>query len=157
MEDVIDEFLEAVRRGSARDRYGRSFTRAAARELDWCLRGYVSEELGGMELTDVRRRDVEALIYGLGDAGISRRRLRAVAKSVRALYDYAAERDLVRHNPAERVALPDEDEAEQPTTRAQRRSRRQPLDAADRAIALGLRAATVAFALIALVLFAESL
>ena len=110
-----------------------------------------------MELTDVRRRDVEAVIYGLGDAGISRRRLRAVAKSVRALYDYAAERDLVRHNPAERVALPDEDEAEQPTTRAQHRSRRQPLDAADRAIALGLRAATVAFALIALVLFAESL
>ena len=157
MEDVIGELLDAVRRGSARDRYGRSFTRAAARELDWCLRGYVTEGLGGMELTDVRRRDVEALIYGLGDAGISRRRLRAVAKSVRALYDYAAERDLVRHNPAERVALPDEDEAEQPTTRAQRRSRRQPLDAADRAIALGLRAATVAFALIALVLFAESL
>jgi hypothetical protein len=157
VDEVIDEFLDAAKRGSARDRYGRRFTRDAVRELDWCLRGYVSEELGGTSVIDVRRHDVEALVYALCRSGASHGRLRAVAKSVRALYDYAAERGLVGRNPAERVALPDEDEAEQPRRRAERSRERAPRDRADRVIALVLRGATVAFALIALVLIAESL
>jgi site-specific recombinase XerC len=157
VDDVIDEFLDAAKLGSARDRYGRGFTRDAVRELDWCLRGYVSEELGGMSVTDVRRHDVEALVYALADSGTSHGRLRAVVKSVRALYDYAAERGLVGRNPAERVALPDEDEADQPRRRAERPPERVPRDRADRVIAFVLRGATMAFALIALALIAESL
>jgi hypothetical protein len=171
VDDVIDEFLDAAKRGSALDRYGRGFTRDAVRELDWCLRGHVSEELGGMSLTDVRRHDVEALVYGLADAGTPRPRLRAVVKSVRALYDYAAERQLAGRNPAERVALPDDDEAEQPgwraagpARRAERPGRRakpqadwQLPDLADRVITLALRVATLAFVLLALVLIAGSL
>ena len=81
-----------------------------------------------MSVSDVRRDDVEALIYRLGDDGVSPRRLREVAKSVRALYDYAIERRLVRRNPAERVALPDEDEARPPA--AGTRTRRPTLDRA---------------------------
>jgi site-specific recombinase XerC len=157
VDDVIDEFLDAARDGSALDRYGRHFTRDAVRELDWCLRGHVSEELGGMSLTDVRRHDVEALVYALADSGTSHRRLRAVAKSVRALYDYAAERGLAMRNPAERVALPDEDQAEQPRRQADRPTERQLPDIADRVIGLMLRGATLAFLLIALVLIAQSL
>jgi hypothetical protein len=157
VDDVIDEFLDAAKHGSALDRYGRPFTRDAVRELDWCLRGHVSEELGGMGLTDVRRHDVEALVYGLADSGTPHRRLRAVAKSVRALYDYAAERGLAGRNPAERVALPDEDEAEQPRRRAERPAQRQLPHVADRVISLALRGATLAFTLVALVLIAESL
>jgi site-specific recombinase XerC len=157
VDDLIDEFLDAAKRGSALDRYGRPFTRDAVRELDWCLRGHLSEELGGMRLTDVRRHDVEALIYALADSGTSHRRLRAVAKSVRALYDYAAERGLSERNPAERVALPDEVEAEQPRRRADRSTERQLPDIADRVIGLMLRGATLAFLLIAVVLIAQSL
>ena len=163
VDDVIDEFLDAAKRGSALDRYGRRFTRDAVRELDWCLRGHLSEELGGMSLTDVRRHDVEALVYALADSGTSHRRLRAVVKSVRALYDYAAERGLAGRNPAERVALPDEDATEQPGGRAEQpgrrvdRPERQLPDLADRVIGLMLRGATLAFLLIALVLIAQSL
>jgi hypothetical protein len=171
--DAIDEFLLAAEGGSARDRYGRRFTDNAVAELHWCLAGYVREELGAMSLKEVRRADVEGLLYELGDAGIAERRLRAIAKSVRALYDHAAERDLVRHNPAERVALPADDEVEQPTRRRAGRAEPEPAERtrrkpwgrsdrtlwgrADRAISLGLRLATFALVVIALVLIAESL
>ena len=169
----MDEFLQAAEGGSARDRSGRRFTDDAVAELHWCLAGYVREELGAMSLKEVRRTDVEQLLYELGDAGIAERRLRAIAKSVRALYDHAAERDLVRHNPAERVALPADDEVEQPTRRRARRAEREPAERprrklwrradrtlwgrADRAISLGLQLATFALVVIALVLIAESL
>jgi hypothetical protein len=156
--EMIKEFLQDVEGGFARDRYGRPFTPEAAHELHWSLAGYVDEELGATSLTDLRRQDLEALIYKLADRGVPRRRLRALAKSVRALYDYAAERDLVQHNPAERVAIPDEDETEQPTasdvTALAPRPEREILD---RGIALALRLATLAFLLLAVGLLAGSL
>jgi site-specific recombinase XerC len=156
--ETIDEFLEAVDEGSARDRFGRAFTREAARDLHWYLRGHVGEALGTMSLDDVRRRDVEALIYELAGTGLSHARLRALAKSVRALFDYADERGLVRINPAERVAVPEEDEPQQPGARSARR-----LDPAldrslaDHAISLALRVATLGFMLTALIYLGESL
>ena len=150
--DVIDEFLRAVDDGSARDRHGRRFAQDAVGQLRWCLEGHVREELGGLRVGDVRRAEVEALVRGLGAAGLSRRRLRAVATSVRALYDYAIESGLVGLNPAERVAPPDEAEAEQPASGTNRR--RMPLD---RAISLALQLATLGFMILALILIAESL
>jgi hypothetical protein len=147
--DMIEEFLEAVDQGFARDRYGRPFSPQASRDLHWSLAGYVAEELGAMALSDVRRRDVEDFIFELGDSGLPQSRLRALAKSVRALYDYAAERDLARHNPAVRVAIPDEgpEEAE-PVA---------PPRTGDRVISLTLRLATLAFLLVALILLLQSL
>jgi hypothetical protein len=155
---MIDEFLEGVDSGFARDRYGRPFTAEAVQELNWSLGGYVSEELGTTGLSDLRRQDLEELMYRLSDGGVPRRRLRALAKSVRALYDYAAERDIVRHNPAERIAIPDEDEAEQPTASevsgaAPGRERAS----LDRAISLVLRLATLGFLLLAVILLVGSL
>ena len=144
--DLIEEFLEAVDEGFARDRYGRPFSPEAARKLHWSLEGYVSEKLGVAALSDVRRQDVEDVIFALGESGLPKGRLLALATAVRALYDYAAERDLVRHNPAVRVAIPDDDEA------APVRPRRL-----DRAISVTLRLATLAFLLAALALLAESL
>ena len=156
--ETIDEFLEAVEEGAARDRYGRPFTRETARDLGWYLRGHVGESLGAMSVDDVRRRDVEALVFALGDAGLSDGRLRAVAKCVRALYDYALERGLSHNNPAERVAFPDEAETEQPTARsAIRMDPALATAVSDHAISLMLRVATLGFVITALVFLAESL
>src|SRR3954465_12993413 len=102
--EAISDFLAAAERGGALDRYGRAFSDESVSELRWCLTGHVEKRLGALELTDVRRRDVEALVADLEAAGLPRPRLRAVVKSVRALYDYAAQRGLVASNPAERVA-----------------------------------------------------
>ena len=156
--EMIDEFLEAVDDGFARDRYGRPFSAEAAQEMHWSLGGHVSEELCATGLSDLRRQDLEALIYQLADGGVPRRRLRALAKSVRALYDHAAELDVVRHNPAERVAIPDEDEVEQPTASDVTALAPRPEQGIlDRAIALALRLATLAFLLLAVALLAGSL
>ena len=156
--ETIDEFLEAVDEGSARDRFGRTFTREAARDLHWYLRGHVGEALGTMSLDDVRRRDVEALVYELAGTGLSHRRLRALTKSVRALFDYADERGLVRTNPAERVAMPEEDEHRQPPGRSPRRLEPAPdRSLADHAISVALRVATLGFVLTALIYLGESL
>ena len=76
------------------------------RELHWLLGGHVDEELGDTRLRELHQRDVEALIYELADGGVPRRRLRALAKSVRAVYDYATERDLEADETPERVATP---------------------------------------------------
>jgi hypothetical protein len=158
VKETTDEFLEAVDDGSARDRYGRRFNSEAAGELSWSLRGHFGEMLGAMSLDGVRRRDVEGLVYELSDSGISRRRLRALAKSVRALYDYAVEQDLVRHNPAERIAIPDEDEAEQPTSgHATRMDSGPESTTSHRAISLALHVATLGFMIIALIFLAGSL
>jgi site-specific recombinase XerC len=163
--ETIAEFLAAAERGSALDRYGRAFSDESLRELRWCLTGHVDKRLGALGLTDLRRRDVEALVVDLEAAGLPRRRLRAVVKSIRALYDYAAQRGLVASNPADRVALPDEDDAEQPSrerpsagrVRALLAGSDRALAGADRALALFLQVATVCFVLFALVLIAESL
>jgi hypothetical protein len=156
--ETIEEFLAAVDAGFARDRYGRPFTPEAAQELHWCLGGYVGEELGATRLRTLGRQDIEELLYRLSEDGVPRRRLRALAKSLRALYDYAAERDLVRHNPAERVALPDEDDAEQPTASDTGRlaAGREPWTV-DRGIALVLRLATLGLLLLAVALLVGSL
>jgi hypothetical protein len=155
--EMVDEFLEAVGEGFARDRYGRPFTPDAARELNWSLGTYVREELGTIPLAELRRDDVETLLYQLRDAGISSGRLRALAKSVRALYDYAAERDAVRHNPVERIAIPEEDEVEQPAAPRARPGDPKPKPPiSDRVISLTLRLATLCFVLVALILLVQS-
>jgi hypothetical protein len=156
--ELVDDFLGVVDSGFARDRYGRPFSPEAAQELHWSLGGHVSEELGATRLTDLSRTDVEALIYTLADGGVPRRRLRALAKSVRALYDYAAELDLVRYNPAERVAIPDEDEAQQPTAGDVSRRITGPAQGTlDRGIAVALRLATLGLLLLAVFLLAASI
>jgi site-specific recombinase XerD len=163
--EAIADFLAAADSGSARDRYGRSLSEESVRELRWCLTSYVDRRLGSLALTEVRRRDIGTLVADLEAAGLSRTRLRSVAKSVRALYDYARERGLVADNPAERIALPDEDDAQQPSRdrptasgiRALLAGSDRALEGADRALALFLHVATVCFVLFALVLIAESL
>jgi hypothetical protein len=163
--EAIADFLEAAENESALDRFGRAFGPASLSELRWCLTGHVNDRLGAMDLGEVRRRDVEALMDDLAAAGLPPRRLRTTAKSLQALYDYARERDLVAHNPAERIALPDGDDAEQPSRGRPESEERGPLRAGadhaligiDRAIALGLQVITVCFVLLALVLIAESL
>jgi hypothetical protein len=162
---AITDFLQAAEDGSARDRLGRTFSRTSVSELRWCLSGHVVDRLGAMDLNEVQRHDLEALVDDLAAGGLSRRRLRAVAKSLRALYDYATERELVTHNPAERIAVPDEDDAEQPSRgrppagqlRSLATGANRATDGIDRAIALGLQVITVCFVLLALVLIAESL
>jgi hypothetical protein len=144
VQTTIDEFLEAVDEGWARDRFGRPFSDDDARQLHWYLRGHVGEALGTMSLGDVRRRDLEVLVDRLDAIGMSRRRQRALVVCVRALYDYAIERRLVGGNPAERVAIHDDHDHPEPRV-------------LHHGFELVLRVATLGFALTALIFLTESL
>jgi hypothetical protein len=105
---MVDQFLASVDEGSARDRYGRRFTRDAARGMRWHLRAHLDRARGGYRLRALDRTDIEALLFELHAAGLAPERVLVLARSVRALYDHALERRMVDHNPAERLALPDD-------------------------------------------------
>ena len=155
LQETIEEFLAAVDEGAARDRYGRAFAPDAAGDLHWYLSGHVGEALGAASLDEVRRRDVETLVYELGHTGMARDRLRRLARSVRALYDYAIERSLVSTNPAERVAIPDDDELPRPSARTLDPALQRSVP--DHLISLALRVTTLAFLVTALIFLGESL
>src|SRR4051812_43467723 len=150
--DAIDAFLVAVDDRSARDRRGRPFDRRAAADLRWCLTGHVREELGPMPVAAVRRRDIEALLAELTDEGVPERRVDAVARALRSLYDFALERRLVSRHPAAAVAPPDDATSSPASGSAPPRPGRS-----ERAISFALRSATVGLLLLALVFLTESL
>jgi hypothetical protein len=170
VDTVIEDLLAAAARGSARDRYGRRFDADGLRGLRWALTGHVHEELGSMAIAEVRTRHVQALIDRLDAGGLSQRRVDAVVHALRSLFAYAQERDLVESSPAEAVALPDEEPQPAPaiaaTTTTSTAAGLQPATAPAPPPAVGmlpeqviwtlLKAVTLMFILIALVLVAES-
>lgn len=166
---VVDELLAAAARGSARDRYGRRFDSEGLGALRWALNGHVHEELGSMAIADVRTRHVQALVDRLDTGGLSQRRVDAVVHALRSLFAYAGERDLVTSSPVEAIALPDDDAPEDagaartPTATAAAVAA-TPVPAPpppvgmipEQVIWTALKAVTLMFILIALILVAES-
>jgi hypothetical protein len=168
---VTEELLAAAARGSARDPYGRRFDPDGLRALQWALKGHVHEELGSMAIAEVRTRHVQALVDRLDAGGLSQRRVDAVVHALRSLFSYAQERELVASSPAEALALADEEPAPEmmPTAASPAPATATGLSAAappvapptfgmvpDHVIWTCLKAVTLMFVLIALVLVAES-
>jgi len=120
-----------------------------------------------MAIAEVRTRHVQALIDRLDAGGLSQRRVDAVVHALRSLFAYARERDLVESSPAEAVALPDEEPvpAAVPavaTATAGAEAAGAPVASPtvamipEQVIWSCLKAVTLMFVLIALVLVAES-
>jgi hypothetical protein len=97
-------------------------------ELRWSLTGPVREDLGDLRLEDLGAEDMEVFVHELADSGVPSDRVQAIAGSVVSLREYFAS------GPGR--------------TSAHR---------GDRLIAVALQLATLAFAVAALILFAESL
>src|SRR3954469_19786859 len=136
VDQVVDEVLRAADQGMVRDPRGRRLTADRVRELHWSLGGYLRESLGERRLGELGARQLQELLDGLEDAGVSRRRLHRVMDALRTFYAYAIERGLVEADPAKRLVIDDE------APRAHARD-------ADPAIARGLELATGGFALLA--------
>ena len=157
MASAVDTFLLAVDHGATMDRHGRPYGPAAARELRWWLGGHVREALGALPVGDLRRRDLEALLDELAEAGVSPRRLRELAKSMRALGDHAVDVGLLGHNPAERLAVPMPGDEAPPGGPAPDAGAIAARGAVDRAVSLALGLATLALMVVAVTFLAESL
>ena len=100
---VIDEFIEAAQDGRVGTRSGRRYRPSALRDLRGILRYHVARDLGHMQLRDVRRRHVQALVDRLAGEGLSESRIRSVISAVRALYGYAIDQGYVELSPADRL------------------------------------------------------
>jgi hypothetical protein len=102
---LVDEFLQTAENELAWDGGSERYTRESVRQLRGAL-SYVDSELGTMDVQDVRRRHVQALLEQLGASGLPGPRVIAVADAVRDLYAYAIRRELVGFSPAVELDLP---------------------------------------------------
>jgi integrase len=102
---AVDLFIAAAGDGVALNKHGRRYKPSAVRDLEGCLERHVKPSLGSRRLGDVRRGDCQRLVDELAPA-MSGSRVRSVVNSIRSLYRWAQDRDLVQHDPAALVRLP---------------------------------------------------
>lgn len=102
---AIEAYLRAIEVGTALNKHGRPYKPSAIRDLEGALECYVQPVLGGHRLGDVRRGDVQRLVDQMTPEK-SGSRVRTVVNSIRSLYAWAQDRELVDHDPASRVRLP---------------------------------------------------
>jgi integrase len=102
---AIETYLAAIEAGRALNKRGHAYKPSAVRDLQGALESYVRPALGGRRLGDVRRRDVQQLIDSMTPEK-SGSRVRTVVNSIRSLYAWAQDRELVDHDPASHVRLP---------------------------------------------------
>jgi integrase len=102
---AIEAYLSAIEAGKALNKHGRPYKPSAIRDLQGALEGYVEPALGGRQLVDMRRGDVQRLIDSMTPEK-SGSRVRTVVNAIRSLYAWAQDRELVDHDPASRVRLP---------------------------------------------------
>jgi hypothetical protein len=161
VDEVVSEFLAAARSGRARDADGEPYDVDALNDLRWALQGHVSAELGSMRIADVRGTELRRLVRRLDERGLPAARMRSIIAGVRALLRHAARRGLVSSSAADTLVLGEDDRPLGPVPEA----RRQPAVPAslsvpgmvpDVVIWMVLKIVAIVFALIALVLVAES-
>jgi hypothetical protein len=168
---VVDEFLEAARAGEATNSGGRPYDADQFRDLRWSLRGYVTSELGAMRIADLNGASLRAFVGQLDAAGLAQARTRSVVRALRALLGYAAEHGMVPWSTQDQLLFGDADESpyaapldSRPVTAA---APAVPVASgsmpsvpsgfvSDEVIWMILKIVTLVFALIALVLVAES-
>jgi integrase len=125
--DAWDDFLGQAKAGTATSRSRKPFKPAT-------LRGYerawkrIDPELGAHRLTDIRRRDVQAMVDHWAAKGVAPSTIRNTLDPLRVLYRRALVRDLVTVNPTDGLEVPANRDSE-------------PMRFADRAEAAALLAA----------------
>jgi hypothetical protein len=106
---VIDDFIAAAENGLARDPSGAEYSPQRVHQLRDTL-GYVDGQLGTMNIQDVRRRHVQALVDQLWLTGADLDRVTDVVDSLRSLYTYAVQREAVDFSPVVQLTLPEDRE-----------------------------------------------
>jgi integrase len=104
--EAAEEWLEAAKRHAIITRSGAPYKPSALRGYESDFRRYVYPEIGGTRLTDLRRRDVQAIIDAMLGSGLSASKVRNAVIPLRALCRYAIERDELLVNPTSNLRLP---------------------------------------------------
>jgi len=111
LRDLRRQFLEGVDKGVVLNKYGRRYRKRAVGNLESSL-NHLPEALLRKPAGSVRKGEIQVLIDSLAqrEPPLSGSRIRSVVNSVRAMYRFARDRELVGHDPAQKVRLPAREE-----------------------------------------------
>ncbi|HET7130212.1 MAG TPA: tyrosine-type recombinase/integrase [Gaiellaceae bacterium] len=101
-----EAWLEGAKGRAVLTRSGNPYKPSALRSYESDLRRHVYPELGGTRLTDLERRDVQALVDQLVGQGFSGSKVRNALVPLRAVCRHAIERDELHVNPTSNLRLP---------------------------------------------------
>lgn len=104
--EAAEAFLDGARDGVVLTRNGRRYKPSVVRTYRRDLDRYVLPDLGALRLSDVRRRDVQALVDRLVGSGLSGSKVRNVVTPVQAIYRRALQDDEIAVNPVATLRLP---------------------------------------------------
>jgi integrase len=99
-------WLDGARQGNVRDRSGRAYKPSTIRTYSEKLDAYVLPALGEHRLSELRRRDVQALADSMLASGLSPSTVRNAIDPLRAIYRRSIQRDEVAVNPTTNLDLP---------------------------------------------------
>jgi integrase len=100
------EWMAGARGGSIRNRNGKPYKPSVLRGYERCLRLRVLPALGGVRFTELRRRDVQALVDRMVADGIDAPTVVKTIDPLRAIYRYAVRRDELAVNPTANLDVP---------------------------------------------------
>ena len=103
---AAEVWLNGARQGTVRDRSGRSYKPSTIRTYSEKLEAYVLPALGAYRLSELRRREVQALADEMLGVGLAPSTVRNAIDPLRAIYRRAIQRDEVAVNPTTHLDLP---------------------------------------------------
>jgi integrase len=103
---ALDALVAGMADGSVLDRSGRRYKPATRRSYEQAARKYLIPRLGSRRLSDVSRRDVQALVDELHATGLSPSTIHNKLDPLRVLYRRAIRRDELTVDPTDGLDLP---------------------------------------------------
>jgi integrase len=105
--ELGEEWLGKCERGEVLSRRRVAYKPSALRTYRHDLATYVYPDFGAVKLSELRRRDLQALVHRLTGEGYSGSKVRNVIVPVQSLYRYAKGLDLVNADPTDDLELPE--------------------------------------------------
>lgn len=104
--EALDALIAGMTDETILDRSGKSYKPATIRSYEQATRGYLKPRLGTRCLTDIHRRDVQALVDRLRADGLSAGTIHNKLDPLRVVYRRAIRDDVVIANPTDGLELP---------------------------------------------------
>lgn len=107
---ALGQFVAGMQAGTIRPKGRKRYKPNTIRSYERAVRVHIAPSVvGGIKVSDVRRRDLQALVDELLAAELSAGTVGNVLNPIQAFYRRAIDRDELTHNPSERIDLPSED------------------------------------------------
>jgi len=103
--DALTDHVEGMRRGMVRPKGRAAYKPNTVRSYERAV-AVIASTFGALRVTDVRRRDVQALVDELLAESAAPASVANILNPLQAFYRRAIDRDEIAHNPTERIDLP---------------------------------------------------